>query len=239
MQGIPRSFLGTAALPVYDVDESVKEIERCVKELGFVGFHTHSNYGPNGYIDDDKYKPILRKCAELGAYVYIHPIIPYNPRYWEKYGSGFGSAALGFTMDTATTLAALVVSGIFDECPNLHVLVGHLGEGLPFYLKRTTNAFMHPMCKPQCKNEKPFDYYFKNNIWVTTSGTNQPESLYLTKEVLGIERILIGTDYPFGKVGGEIGKSYMMEFLDSLDLTPAEREAIYFRNAEALLGREL
>ena len=235
----PDRYVGTAALPIWDIDESLREIERCVNELGFVGFHTHSNFGPNGYIDDDRYKPILAKCAELGAYVYLHPSVPHNPRYFRKYGNGFACAAFGFTMDTATTLACLVVSGIFDECPDLHVLVGHLGEGIPYYIHRITRNLEWPFCKPQCKNEKPFDWYFKHNIWLTTSGMCEKPSFMLAKEEIGADRILIGTDYPFGGMVDKDGHGYTIKFLDSLDLTPEEREMVYFRNAEELIGREL
>lgn len=232
----PGRFLGTAALPVYDVDAAIKEIERCVKDLGFVGWHTHSNYVNNGYIDDVRYKPLLKKCAELGAYIYIHPTVPLMNRYY-RYGYSFCGAGLGFTVDAATTTIALICSGIFDECEGLQVLMGHLGEAIPFLLQRMDWGLGSPRAV-LCNQKRKISDYFKENIMVTTSGNTEKEAFELTKEILGIDRILVGTDFPFGGDNcGGIGE--MMEFLNSLDLIEEERKALYYLNGEKLTGHTI
>lgn len=108
-----------------------------MKEYGFVSWHTHSNYG-NTAPDDPRYLPLFRKAAELGVYVYLHPQLPEGSRY-AGYGFTFAGPGLGFTVDTVTTLLRMVVSGLFDEIPSLRLVLGHLGEGLPFLLDRIEN----------------------------------------------------------------------------------------------------
>lgn len=228
MQKYPGRFYGSATLPVWDVEASVAELERCVKEYGFVSWHTHSNYGST-YIDDEVYRPILKKCAELGVYVYIHPTMPTNERLNER-GVNFSAAGLGFTLDTMTTITAMITRGVFDEIPDLKVVSGHFGEALPFLLTRMDFHFGAWKNDPMLLNQHDISYYFKHNIWVTTSGNMSAEAFKLTKEVMGIERIMVGTDHPYENMAEE------MAFLDSLDLTRAEREALYYKNAEALMG---
>lgn len=126
----PGRLFGSAILPVKDVATAERELERCVKEYGFVSWHTHSNYG-NTAPDDPRYLPLFRKAAELGVYVYLHPQLPEGSRY-AGYGFTFAGPGLGFTVDTVTTLLRMVVSGLFDEIPSLRLVLGHLGEGLPF-----------------------------------------------------------------------------------------------------------
>jgi predicted TIM-barrel fold metal-dependent hydrolase len=121
----PGRFVGMACLPVDNVDVAIEELNRCVSEYGFVGWHTHSNFGINGYIDDEKYKPLLKEVARLGVYVYIHPTVPLMKRF-HRYGYSFSGAGLGFTIDVMTTTAALICSGAFDENEGLQVVIGHL-----------------------------------------------------------------------------------------------------------------
>lgn len=133
----PGRLFGSAILPVKDVAAAERELERCVKEYGFVSWHTHSNYG-NTAPDDPRYLPLFRNAAELGVYVYLHPQLPEGSRY-AGYGFTFAGPGLGFTVDTVTTLLRMVVSGLFDEIPSLRLVLGHLGEGLPFLLDRIEN----------------------------------------------------------------------------------------------------
>ena len=105
----PGRLFGSAILPVKDVAAAERELERCVKEYGFVSWHTHSNYG-NTAPDDPRYLPLFRKAAELGVYVYLHPQLPEGSRY-AGYGFTFAGPGLGFTVDTVTTLLRMVVSG--------------------------------------------------------------------------------------------------------------------------------
>ena len=219
-----------AVLPVKDVAAAERELERCVKEYGFVSWHTHSNYG-NTAPDDPRYLPLFRKAAELGVYVYLHPQLPEGSRY-AGYGFTFAGPGLGFTVDTVTTLLRMVVSGLFDEIPSLRLVLGHLGEELPFLLDRIENRIKF-LPNPAIRCRRPLRYYFQHNIWVTTSGNMSPEAFRCTQDVLGMDHILFASDYPYESVED------MMAFLRGIPLNEADYARLYYQNAEALLGISL
>ncbi len=224
----PLHFLGSAVLPVKDVDAACQELERCVKEHGFVSWHTHSNYGETSP-DDAKYKPIFEKAVELGVYVYLHPQLPNNERM-EGFGFTMAGPGLGFTMDTVTTITRMIVSGLFDELPKLKVVLGHLGEGIPFMLERMNNRLKF-IPNPNIKCKESIEYYFQHNIMVTTSGNMCKEAFNCAKNVLGIDNIMFGSDYPYENLED------MMKFLsEDVSLTVKEREKLYYENAVTKLG---
>lgn len=227
-QRFPGRFRGMATLPVTAPEEACRELERCVKEYGFAGWHTHSNYG-KGHPDDEELLPVMQQAAGLGAFVYIHPAMPDWSRLNEL-GLLVSAGGLGFTVDAMTTLVALMTRGIFEAAPGLQVVAGHFGEALPFLLDRMDSFFRPQWKDPTRKNAELPSHYFRHNIFVTTSGCLSPETFRLTKEVLGIERILVGTDYPY-----ESPKK-TMSFLASLELSETERACLYHKNAEALPG---
>ena len=223
----PGRIFGSAILPVKDVDAAIDELERCVRDYGFVAWHTHSNYGTTAP-DHPRYRPLFQKAAELGVYVYLHPQLPEGERY-EGYGFTFAGPGLGFTVDTVTTLLRMVVSGLLDETPTLKLVLGHLGEGLPFLMERIENRIQF-LPNPMLRCKKELSYYFKHNIWVTTSGNMSKEAFQCTKDVLGIDHILFASDYPFESVED------MTNFVDALPLTSEERAKLSYENAETILG---
>ena len=226
MQKYPGRFYGSAVLPIRDVEATCEELERCVKEYGFVSWHTHSNYG-DSYLDDEQYRPILEKAAELGVYVYLHPTMPVNARINER-GVGFSAAAFGFTEDSIGTILALIARGVFDEIPDLQVVMGHFGEAIPFLLDRM-DAHLAVGSDEKLEHQHEVSYYFRNNIWVTTSGNMSKAAFECTKEVLGLDRIMLATDYPYESFEEEMG------FLYNLDLTDEECEMLFHGNAERLM----
>lgn len=224
-QRFPGRYLGTAALPVANVEAAVAEMERCVKELGFVGWHTHSNYGETA-ADHPRYRPLFHKAEELGIYVYLHPQLAHKSRV-DDCGFPVAGPGLGFTLDTMTTLTRMIVGGLLDEVPNLKLVLGHYGEALPFLLDRMDNRLAF-LPNPKAKNQHNFSYYFHRNIYVTTSGNMSNEAFECTRRVLGLDRILFGSDYAF-----EDPKE-MVEYVNNLPLGEKEREMLYCKNAEAL-----
>jgi len=227
-QKYPGRFLGSAVLPVNDAAAACAELERCVKELGFIAWHTFSNYGSTAP-EDIRYRPIFKKAAELGVYVYLHPYLDHNPRV-QEYGISLAGAALGFTVDTMITITKMIMSGLFDELPNLTVILGHLGEALPFLLSRMDDRSIHHK-NPNLKNKYNPSYYFNNNILVTTSGNLSKEAFYCTRDVLGIDRILFATDYPHDAT------AEMVKFINEIPLdSEADREAVFYKNAAEKLG---
>ncbi len=224
----PGRYLGSAALPVQDIPAALAELERCVEEYGFVAWHTHSNYGATAP-DDPRYRPLFRRAAELGVYVYLHPQLADDPRV-KGYGFGVAGPALGFTVDTMATIVRMIVSGLFDEIPDLTVFLGHLGEAMPFLLDRLDNRIRLIPSDPIRNREAP-SHYFRKNIVVTVSGNLSPAAFRCTKDVLGIDRICFGSDHPFEDAAA------MARFVEDLPLTVEEREKLCFRNAERLLRR--
>lgn len=225
----PDRFHGSAILPVRNVKAACDELERCVKKLGFVAWHTHSNYGDTAP-DMEIYRPLFYKAMELGVYVYLHPELPQDDRM-KGLGFTFAGPGHGFTVDTATTLMRMILTGLFDELPDLKVMLGHLGEGLPFLLERIDNRIKFiPNSAIHIKHD--VSHYFKRNIWVTTSGNMSKEAFECTKNVLGIERILFGSDYPFESAGD------MMNFIKGLPLSKREVCQLCFENAKAVISTE-
>ncbi len=224
-KAFPARYRGSAILPVNDVGAACKELEKCVNEYGFVAWHTHSNFGATAP-DDPQYRAIFQKAADLGVYVYLHPQLSQNERM-RGYGFSLAGPGLGFTLDTMITIIRLIMSGIFDEIPNLKLVLGHLGEALPFLLDRIDNR-VQLVPSPCMKNINPPSYYFKNNIWVTTSGNMSAEAFKCTQDVLGIDRILIGTDYPYEDF------TEMVSFIKSRPLNDEDRAKLYYKNAAAL-----
>jgi predicted TIM-barrel fold metal-dependent hydrolase len=132
-------------------------------------------------------------------------------------------------METAMCMMRLIYSGIFDRCPGLQIILGHLGETLPFLLKRIDWAYVRPFdsaARPEL-SKRPSEY-LKNNVFVTTSGNYFEPAFMCTIEALGADRILLGTDYPYED------SDECMEFLEGLSISGEEKEKIYFQNARQL-----
>lgn len=225
----PGRFLCSACLPVFDVDEAVKELERVVKDCGFVGWHTHSNYGTGKpQVHDERFWPIWEKAEELGVYVYVHPHFP-DMDHLNSLGASIIGAGLGFTVDTMIEISQILCSGVFDAFPRTKMILGHYGEAIPFLLERMENRFaLIPNENIKCKEK--LGYYFEHNILVDTSGNTSVEAFECTKKVLGMDHILVGTDHPFEVL------DEMMDAIESLPITEEERELLYYKNAENHLG---
>jgi predicted TIM-barrel fold metal-dependent hydrolase len=223
----PDRFAGFAALPAKDPDAAVNELERAVKDLGLIGWKTHSNYG-DAYLDDKRFWPILAKAEELDVPIYLHPTAPMISQL-QTYGFALAGAPFGFGIETSIVMMRLILSGVFDAFPKLKIILGHLGEGLPFILQRID----FPYVRPHFKNDpgtiprlgkKPSEYLL-NNMFVTTSGNYLAPAFMCTKDALGIDRILLATDYPYEDA------NECLQFLESLPLTAAEKETVYQQNA--------
>jgi uncharacterized protein len=226
----PDRYAGYAALYPKDAETAAAELERCVTELGFKGWKTHSNFG-DSFLDERRYWPVLAKAEELGVPVYLHPAAPMIPQL-RTYGLALAGAAFGFGIETATVMVRLILSGALDAFPRLQIILGHYGEALPFSLQRIDHPFTRPYIKadgaavPDLKH--PPSYYLRHNVWVSTSGNYLPAAFTCTKEALGLERIVLGTDHPYEDMDECMG------FLAGLSLTPDERDMLYRRNAAAL-----
>ena len=226
----PGRYLGFATLAPREPEEAVQELERCVKELGFLGWNTHSNFG-DSYLDDKRYWPILAKAEELGVPVYLHPTFPIIPQL-TTYGLALAGPSFGFGIETSIVMMRLILSGVFDAFPKLMMILGHYGEALPFLLARVDRSFLQYHVPAGSSSmpelQKHPSRYLLANMRVTTSGNYLPAAFHCTHEALGIERIMLGTDYPFEKTDEAVG------FLEGLALSEGDQARLFEKNAQGL-----
>jgi predicted TIM-barrel fold metal-dependent hydrolase len=227
MDRYPQRFRGYAALAPKDPEAAAKELERAVKELGMQGWKTHCNYG-DSYLDEKQYWPILAKVEELGVPIYLHPTVPKIAELW-TYGITLAGPAFGFGMETSLTAMRLVLSGAFDAFPNLKVILGHYGEGLPFLMQRMDWLYNRPHAQADkgamISLERKPSRYFRENFMVTTSGNYLEAAFRCTRDALGMESIMLGTDYPFDN------PAECLAFLEGLALSGEDKFALYEGNA--------
>ena len=224
----PDRFMGFATLAPKDPKGAADELERTVKDLGFKGWKTNSNYG-DSYLDEKKYWPILERAEKLNAFIYLHPTVPAIPQL-RAYGYALGGPPFGFGIETALAMMRLVYSGVFDKYPGLRVILGHLGEGLPFLMKRIDFAYERPWIDPSVRPnllKKPSDY-LRENMFVTTSGNYFKGAFLCTHEAVGIDRILLSTDYPYED------SEECIRFIEGLPISQKDKEKIYYQNAQQI-----
>src|SRR5262249_50092400 len=195
----PDRFAGFAALPTPDPQAAADELERAVTTLGFKGAMVHGL--TNGvFFDDERFWPIFARAQALDVPLYVHPAAPHRAvaeAYYKDYLNDFPSlltAAWGFTVETATQGIRLVLSGVFDAYPDVRIILGHMGEGLPFLLWRIDHALSRPGNRT---TPGSFREYFSRHFWITTSGNFSNPSLLCSVMEMGIDRILFSVDYPF------------------------------------------
>lgn len=226
----PDRFGGFASLAPKDVDGAIKELERCVKELGFKGWNTHSNYG-DAYLDEKRFWPLLAKVEDLDVPIYLHPAVPMIPQLRE-FGMVLGGPSFGFGTEAMYVFLRMIVRGVFDRFPKLKIIMGHYGEALPFLVDRVDRAYMQNHWKPNAAigsgSEKWASYYLKHNLWVTTSGNYLPAAFFCTRDGIGMDKIILGTDFPYEDMDDCMG------FLKDLTLTDDEKMKLYEGNATAL-----
>ena len=233
VRAFPTRLAGFATLALKDANTAAAELDRCVSRLGFRGALVDGTTG-GLFLDDPRFLPVFEAAAHLGVPVYLHPAPPPEP-VRQAYFSGL-SGDLGFLLsiagwgwhaETALHTLRLIVSGVFDRLPTLQLIIGHMGEGLPYALARSSSVLSH--AAPHLR--QPVADYFRTNIHLTTSGYFTLPPLRCAVEVVGIDRILFSIDYPFSS------NTRGREFLQALpDLLSQEDLAqLTYRNAESLL----
>lgn len=221
----PGRFLGTIVLPTRYVDDAIEELERA-KKLGLKYWHTNSNYDGE-YLFEEKFEPILAKCAELDIAFYIHPEYPTDD-YLTCRGVTLSSAGFGFGVDVMRTAICLIMGGLFDRYPNLKMILGHMAETFPYTIDRMDNRFsVMAGLDPFVKMKHGFKYYFQNkNVMMTTSGIFDPLVLKFAIDEFGADSIMLGTDYPFEEFKGSV------DFIKNAPISEEDKEKILYKNAE-------
>ncbi|HYR30140.1 MAG TPA: amidohydrolase family protein [Thermoanaerobaculia bacterium] len=225
----PDRYRGFAHLPMQDVQAASDELTRCVKDLGFVGALINGN--TNGdYLDAEKYLPFWERVAELDVPVYIHPANPVEQPYVLRDYPVMQGALWGWSVDNSCHFLRLVFSGLFDRIPSLQIILGHMGETLPYFAWRLDSRYAVTKTEYEPVLQKQPSDYFRSNLIITTTGLCQDSSLQCAIAELGEDRVLFSVDYPYEDT------DYCAQWIETTPLTDAQREKICYRNAERVLG---
>ena len=227
----PDRFAGFALLPMTSPEAAADEMERAVRTLGFKGPMINGTTDGR-FLDDPLFLPVLERAVALNVPIYLHPAEP-PPVVRDAYYTGFAPAVnfslsaggWGWHSELGIHSLRLILASVFDRFPNLQIIIGHMGEMLPFMLDRINNNL-----SPTAKHlQHSVPEYLLRNFHITTSGffTNPP--LLLAMEVMGADRIIFSIDYPYS--ANEQGR----KFLDNASISPEDKEKISHLNAERLL----
>ena len=230
VQANPTRFAAFAALPTADPKASADELERTVTKLGFKGAMIHG-LAQGRFLDEKDFWPIFERAEALDVPVYMHPAAPdatVVERYYKEYVKAFPAilnAGWGFTVETATQTVRLVLSGVCEKYPKLKIIVGHLGEGIPFLLWRIDQA----MSRPGNVDAASFREIFCKHFWITTSGNFSDPALLCSVQELGVDRIMFAVDWPF------VANKPAVDWATRVPLCAVDREKILSGNAKRLL----
>ncbi len=224
----PKRFAAFAALPTSDPMAAADELERTVSKLGFKGAMIHGL--ANGvFLDDKRFWPIFERAQALDMPIYLHPSLPLPAvmdAYYNDYAKDFPMvvrAAWGYTVETATLAIRMVLSGVFDAYPKLKIVLGHLGETLPFLVWRVDHALARPGAKTLS-----FRDAFCGHFYVTTSGNFSNPALLCCVMELGIDRILFSVDWPF------VANKPAVKWMETVPLSDEDKVKLLSGNAKRL-----
>jgi len=227
----PTRLAGLAAFAPQDPAHGAREIERGVTKLGLKGaiFNGHTR---GEWLDDPKFWAVFEACEALDVPIYLHPTGPHRDLIQPFLERGLDGAVFGFGVDTGLHALRLIVSGLFDRFPKLKLVVGHLGEALPFWIFRLN--FMHRagVAAKRYDSIKPLQRWIpevmRENLYVTTSGMPFEPPIRLCQEVLGMEHVLYAMDYPYQYVADEVTMQ------DNMAIGPEHKKMFFQTNAERL-----
>lgn len=221
----PESFMGFATLPFLDPDRTVKELDRCISDLGFRGVCMGSNIKGMG-LDDQRLYPFYEMMNEFGLPVHIHPRTPKDTETYKDYRLG---PMIGFEMDLCVAVVRLIMGGVLDRFPNLKFIVSHLGGAIPYLAERIQNCYeAYPECRENVT--RPAKGYLKEFYYDTVSFF-QP-ALMCAYSFVGAERMILGSDYPH--VIGDIERA--IKSIQELDIPEPDKMLIFSGNISRLMG---
>jgi 2,3-dihydroxybenzoate decarboxylase len=229
----PDRYVGMTTVAPQDPEWSAAEIVRGARQLGFKGVqinsHTHGQY-----LDHPRFDPIFRALADTGQPLYIHPQTPPDAMIGPMLEAGLDGAIFGFGVEVGLHLLRLITSGIFDRYPRLQIMVGHMGEALPFWLYRldymhqaSVRAKRYARMQPL---QKTIPEYLRSNVLITTSGVAWAPAILFTQQVVGEDRVMYAMDYPYQFHAEEVRTH------DNLDIPLATKKKLMQGNAERWFG---
>ena len=230
IQKYPNRLGGFAELPLQSPIDAAKELERAVLKLGFKGAMINGHI--NGkYLSDDCFSPVLAKAQELNVPIYIHPTDP-PTEICKDYFDSSDAIITGWAwqIETSTHLIKMINSGTFDEFPNLKIIIGHMGELIPYGLTRLNLGLTFGNWILKTGNvDMNVYYYFRNNIFITSSGVFDEPVFMCAKEMLGCKNLMFSVDYPFQD------NVIATQFLNKLPLSIEEKNQFAGKTAIDLL----
>ena len=241
MASYPGRFQAFATLPLLSPEAAADELERSVREDGFLGALTNGHIDKK-YLDHPDFEPVLARAEALDVPIYLHPGYPAEEIFQSYYGTTrseytaeyqdyiFSGSGYGWHQEVLVQCIRMITYGVFDRFPDLKIIIGHMGEGLPFYYERIIGD-MGDVTEGSL--EKPFEQYFQDNFWITTSAFFQDELLQLLLRYISVDRVMFGTDYPFASI------KEGTDWFRAVDLPREDKEKIAFRNAEQLFGMKV
>lgn len=225
----PDRFAPLAAFAPQDPVAAAKELERAVTRLGLHGGIVNSNTR-NRYHDAPEFWPIFEAAQALKVPIYIHPREPRTDMLTPYLEHNLQGAVWGYAAETSLHALSLIMAGVFDQFPDLTIVLGHNGEGIPFYLDRLDNRYMTMHGGGTGKLKLKPSEYFRRNFVVTTSGANWMPAVRFCQEILGPERVLFAVDYPFEN-GVDAVRS-----AGQIPMAAAERRMFFHANAERVFN---
>lgn len=234
----PDRLRAFAAVPLHDAEQGADELERAVRDLGFVGalINGFTNISDTDgdevqFLDEPQVEPFWDRVERLGVPVYLHPRPPAPAVKLAFRGyQGLNGSVWGFHVDCATHVLRLMLSGLFDRHPGINVILGHMGELLPFQLPRIDNRLRHVRDGAHGSHQRPLTYYLRHNFYITTSGVNRTSTLLDALLEVGADRLLFSVDTPW-----EIAEEFAPWF-DTCPISDNDRRKIGRTNAEQLFG---
>ena len=225
----PTRFAGLAAIAPQDPAHAAREIERGMTKLGLKGIIINS-HTKGEYLDDPKFWPIFEAAESLDAPIYLHPNTPSRAMIGPMLERGLDVAIFGFQVETSLHALSLIIAGVFDRFPKLTLVLGHLGEGLPYWMSRIDHMHGASVGSGRYANWKvlqrrPSDY-LRENVYVTTSGMPWAPAIAFAQQVLGVDRVMYAMDYPY---------QYFVEEVAASDAIPGsleDRTRFFQTNAE-------
>lgn len=223
----PDRFAGFAALPLQDVDAAATELQRCVTELGFVGTLVN-DHTLGHYLDEPQFDPLWSRLEDLDVPLYVHPNVAFDQWHVLDGRPEMMGATWAWQATTGGHVMRLIFGRVFDRHPRARIIVGHMGEFLPFQLTRIDGC-VKVLNLPEPLGNPPSEY-FGRNILITTTGVFSHSALLAAIDAVGIDAVMWSTDYPYDDVDRAV------EFLDTAPLSSADREKIAYRNAVRVPG---
>lgn len=222
----PKRFRGFACLPMQDPVSAAKELENCIHQYGFVGALINGQT-QGSYLDEEKFYPFWKKVSELNVPIYLHPGNPQHISESFKNQQELAGPLWGWTAETATHALRLVFSGLFDLFPGIKIILGHLGETLPYLLWRLDSRW--DIIKHRKNLNKAPSQYIRENFYVTTSGMCSNAPLTCAIQELGEERVMFSVDYPYES------SKVAAQFIEQAPINKKLLEKVCYKNAEDLL----